>query len=242
MSLILLHLCCQHISKYSRSKSGGVGIDQEKQGIIAENLCAKLHQGMNGILNFPDLAFWSSSIGRRIHDNCVIVIPPADFTLYKLHAVIYQPADWCISKTTCCRILFRPGNHSLRGIYVCNGCTCGCRRKSCTTCISKQIQNLDRSASLADLVSKPVPVCCLLREKTGVLKAEGLQVECKPFVTNGPLFRQIKKFPLAPAFAAAVVMAVHVFPAFMALRGIPDNLRVRPDQQISAPSFQFFAL
>ena len=241
MSLILLHLCCQHISKYSRSKSGGVGIDQEKQGIITENLCAKLHKWMNGILNFPDLAFRASSIGRRIHDNCVIVITSADFTLYKLHTVIYQPADWCISKTTCCRILFRPGNHSLRSIYVCNRCTCGCCRKSCTTCISEQVQHLDRSVSLTDLVSKPVPVCCLLREKTGVLEAEWFQMERKLLVMKIPLLGQIKELPFTASLGAAVIVCVHLAPSWLCLRCIPDYLRIRTDKEIFSPSLQFLA-
>ena len=61
-------------------------------------------------------------------------------------------------------------------------------------------------------------------------------------IRNLPLLRQIKKLPFAAALAAAVIVAIHFFPAFVFFGGIPDNLRVRADQQVVPPALQFFAL
>ena len=74
-----------------------------------------------------------------------------------------------------------------------------------------------------------------------MLEAERLQIKGEISVMDGPLLGQIKKFPLAAAFLAAVVVAVLLFPAGVCPGGIPDYLRVGPDQQVFAPSFQFFS-
>ena len=75
-----------------------------------------------------------------------------------------------------------------------------------------------------------------------MLKAEGLQIEREPFVSDGPLLGQIEKFPFAAAFAAAVVVSVHLLPAFVGPGRAPAHLGVRPDQQIISPALQFFTI
>ena len=203
---------------------------------------AKLDQRMDGILYLPDFTFGPPSVGRRVHYDCIIAVASSDLTLHEFYAVIHNPADGRVGQAGRCRVFLGPAHHALGGVHVGDtGPGLGGRQGGAAG-VGKEVEDLNWPSGLPYPPAEPIPVGGLLREQPCVLKAEGLQVECKPFVTNGPLFRQIKKFPLAPAFAAAVVVAVHVFPAFMALRGIPDNLRVRPDQQISAPSFQFFAL
>ena len=71
---------------------------------------------------------------------------------------------------------------------------------------------------------KPIPVCRLLREESGVFEAEWLKLKGKAAVMDRPLFRQRKKFPLSAAFCASVIVSVGVFPALMYLFGVPDNL------------------
>ena len=44
-----------------------------------------------------------------------------------------------------------------------------------------------------------------------------------------PLLWQVEEFPFAAAFFAAVVVTVHVLPATVLLRSIPDDLRIRAD-------------
>ena len=75
-----------------------------------------------------------------------------------------------------------------------------------------------------------------------MLKAEGLQIEREPFVSDGPLLGQIEKLPLAAALAAAVVVSVHPLPALVGPGRVPDHLGVRPDQQIIPPALQFFTI
>ena len=49
-----------------------------------------------------------------------------------------------------------------------------------------------------------------------MLEAEGLQIKGEISVMDSPLLRQIKKFPLAASFLAAVVVAVLLFqPGFV---------------------------
>ena len=110
----------QHISKNCRCQTCCIRIYQEKQRLIAENLCTQLNQVMDTILNLPDLPLRSTSIRRRIHNDCIIMIPSANLTLNKLHTVIHQPADRSISQTGSNRILLRPGNHTLRSIHMSN--------------------------------------------------------------------------------------------------------------------------
>ena len=47
-------------------------------------------------------------------------------------------------------------------------------RYGSTAGVGKQVQHLDRTASLLYQVREPVPVHSLFREKTGMLEAEGL--------------------------------------------------------------------
>jgi hypothetical protein len=74
-----------------------------------------------------------------------------------------------------------------------------------------------------------------------VFEAEGFQVEGEMLIMKIPLLGKIKKLPFSAAFFASVIMGVHIFPAPAYLWGIPDNLRVRTDQDIFSPAFQFFS-
>ena len=82
-----------HVSQDSRSETGCVGVDQEKQRIVGEKLCTQLDEWVDGVFNFPDLTLWSTAVGRRVHDDRVVVIATADLALYEFHTVIDKPAD-----------------------------------------------------------------------------------------------------------------------------------------------------
>ena len=83
---------------------------------------------MNCVFNLPDLALWSTTVGRWIHDDCIVMITAADFALYEFDTVINQPADRCVAESGRNSIFFCPCNHSLGCIYVCNTCSgCGSR-------------------------------------------------------------------------------------------------------------------
>ena len=241
MAVVFLHFSCQHIGQHSWSKSGGVGVDQEKQRVIAENFGTKLHQRMNSIFDFPDFALGASSIGRRVHNDGIVVISTADLTLDEFHAVIHQPADRSICKTTCRGIFLSPCDHTLRSIHMCDRSSGSSCRKSGPTCVGKKVQNLNGSSCFTNFVAKPVPVYGLFREKSCVLEAKGFQMEGQILVMEIPLLGQIKKFPLAAALGAAVIMCIHLAPSRLCLGGIPDYLRVRTHKEIVSPSLQLLA-
>ena len=117
----------QHIGKNSRSKAGCVGIDEEEQRFLGQKLYTELNQRMNTILNLPDLSLWAAAIGRRIHDNGIIVIPPADFSFNKFYTVIHQPADRSLRQPGGHGIFLCPAYHAFGGIHMGDGSACpGC--------------------------------------------------------------------------------------------------------------------
>ena len=233
-------LCGKHVGEDRRSQPCCVGVNQIEQRLIRQKFGAELHKGVDGILNFPDLSLRSSSVGRRIHDNSVVVIAAPDFPLHKFDAVVNDPADGGIGKIGGTGIFLGPGYHSLGGIHVSDMGACLGGRQGCASGVGKQVENFYRSSGLSYLLSKPVPVRGLLRKQAGMLEAEGLQVEGQFSVADGPLLGQIEEFPLASTTVASVIMAVHPLPSLVPLRRIPDNLGIRPDKQILAPALQLF--
>ena len=172
MTAEFLQFSRKHVGQDCRCKSGGVGVDEEEQWLIAENFGTEFDQVVNTVLNFPDFTFWSSTVGRRVHDDGIVVISSADFTFYEFYAVVYQPADRGIAQSGSYGVFFCPGNHSFGCVYMgdrSTGC-CGC--ESGTACIGKKIQYFYRASGVADLIAEPVPVGSLFREKSGMFEAE----------------------------------------------------------------------
>lgn len=82
-----------HVSEYCRLQPRGVGIDQEKQGIVGEQFCGKLDQREYILLDLPDFSFGTAPVGGRIHDDAVVGIAAAELPFHKFYAVVHQPAD-----------------------------------------------------------------------------------------------------------------------------------------------------
>lgn len=57
-----------------------------------------------------------------------------------------------------------------------------------------------------------------------------------------PLLWKVEEFPLTAALAAAVVVAVGLFPALFGLGRIPDHLGIGAYQEVASPAFQLLAL
>ena len=93
MSAEFLQFRRDHVSQHSRCQTGCVGVHQEEQRIIAEQLGSQLDKRMNGVFDLPDFALRSAPVGRRVHDDSVVMIAAADLALYKFGTVIHQPAD-----------------------------------------------------------------------------------------------------------------------------------------------------
>ena len=118
---------------------------------------------------------------------------------------------------------------------------CRCGRKGGAAGVGEEVQYFDGTSGAADLLGEPVPVGGLLGKEAGVLEAERLQVEGQGAVTNLPLLRQAEKLPLSAALFAPVLVSVHVLPPAGILRGVPDDLGIRADEDVAAPSFQLLS-
>ena len=81
-TVVFFHNGSEHVSQYCWLKSCCIRINQEEQRIIGEDLCTQFYQWVNRFLNFPDFAFRSSAIRRRIHNDCIVVVAAADLTLF----------------------------------------------------------------------------------------------------------------------------------------------------------------
>lgn len=103
---------------------------------------------MDRFFYFPDFPFWSTAVGRRIHDNGIVMIAAADLTLYEFYAVIDDPADRRIAQSGRTCIFLCPGDHALGGIYVCNARSGSGSGKRSTAGIGKEVQNFDRAAGI----------------------------------------------------------------------------------------------
>ena len=87
---------------------------------------------------------------------------------------------------------------------------------------------------------KPVPVDSLFREKTGMFKTEGFQMESQGFVMNAPFVWKVKELPLTTTLTAAVIVSVQLFPLFNLPWCIPDDLRIGAQKNVFSPTLQFF--
>ena len=54
-----------HVGENRGLESGGVGVDEEKQGILGQQLCGQFDQGKHVVFNLPDLPFGTAAVGGR---------------------------------------------------------------------------------------------------------------------------------------------------------------------------------
>ena len=88
-----------------------------------------------------------------------------------------------------------------------------CCGTCCTACVCEKVENLYIFLwRVLYQLTEPVPVCRLLREETGVLETEWLQVECELFVIYGPLLWQTEEFPFSAPLVASVIVTVEFIP------------------------------
>ena len=117
-----------------------------------------------------------------------------------------------------------------------------------TAGVSEEVQYLHGSACLMDQTGEPVPIHRLLREQTGMLEAEGLQMEGQRISLTGgfllkwqgvmdrPFIRQMEELPFSAALGTSVVMTVFLLPALMIVGRLPDDLGIRTHQNIISPT------
>ena len=74
-----------------------------------------------------------------------------------------------------------------------------------------------------------------------MFKTERLQIKNEIAIGNLPSLREIEKLPGPSAFRTPVIMTVRSFPSDMCFLSLPDDLGIRPDQEIVSPSFKLFS-
>ena len=126
--------------------------------------------------------------------------------------------------------------------------SCSCGGYSGTAGVSEEVQYLHGAACLMDQTGEPVPVHSLLREQTGMLEAEGLQMEGQRISLTGgfllkrqgvmdrPFIRQMEELPFSAALGTSVVMTVFLLPALMIVGRLPDDLGIRTDENVISPT------
>ena len=113
--------------------------------------------------------------------------------------------------------------------------------QSGTTGVRKQIEHLHRPVRSADLPSHKVPVYRLLRKQSRMFKSGRANLKGQPPVSDFPFFlNQGSILPAAAARIGADISGIRLFPGRVRFGSIPDNLRVRSDQQHISPPFQLF--
>ena len=96
-------------------------------------------------------------------------------------------------------------------------------------------------SGFADLFPDEIPVGSLLRENTCVLEIHRLDIECQiVFIMDLPAFRQMMLCPVAAAGVGADITGIITLPFGSGTGGIPDDLRIRADQNLVPPTFQTF--
>ena len=117
---------------------------------------------MNCVFNLPDLALWSTTVGRWIHDDCIIGLAAPDLALNKFGAVIHDPADRPVLKPGDLRVFLCPEHHALGRINVANARARSSAGDGRTAGIGKQVQHPDGPPGFLDLLPEEIPVFLLL--------------------------------------------------------------------------------
>ncbi len=236
----------EHVGQNGWLQPCSVGVDQEEKRFFGQDFCREPDEGIDAVLDLPDLPLWPPAVRGRIHDNGVISIAAPYLALHKFHTVVHKPADRGGGEPGRGGIFLCPADHALGGVdmrHMRSGCR-GAQRSATRVCEEIEHPDLARGIlgkrTLYDR-SRPIPVDSLLGEKPCVLEAEGLEMKCEVVVTDIPLLWELEKFPLPAAVRTSVIVSVWFLPAVILSFGIPDHLGVGPYQYVLSPALELFA-
>ena len=106
-------------------KPGGVGVDEEEEGLVGQEGPAFLQQLPEVVLEAPDFARAPAAVGRRVHDDGVVAAAALHLAPDELEAVVGDVADGLVGEAAEGRVLLAPLDHALGGVDVADG---GARR------------------------------------------------------------------------------------------------------------------
>ena len=170
------------------------------------------------------------------------MITAPQFSFHEFFAIVHNVADKRRRKSAQSGIFFCLRDDSLCGIDMDDMRSGNSGGNGRATRVCKQIEHADGPAGISDQSGKPIPVYRLFREKTGVLEAHRAQQKTQFSVRYLPLLRQFIFDPTAAAGYGASVYAIRMLPRGMHGGTLPDDLRIRTDQDIIPPPFQTFAV
>ena len=118
-------------------------------------------------------------------------------------------------------------------------CPAGRSCQSCAAGIGKQVQHPYGAARRGHPFPNKVPVGRLLREYAGVLEVHGLDIKGQIVpVLDLPALRQMMVRPVSAPCRGTDIAGILLFPHRIAMRGAPDNLGVRANQDVFSPALQ----
>jgi hypothetical protein len=239
-----LHEFGEQVRDYGRGEARGVGVDEEEDGFIGEQLAALGDEFPQVILEFPHLAAGATAVSGRVHNDGVVAFAAADFAAHKLEAVVGDVADTGVGQATEVGVFAAPFDHTFGGIDVANLGPRLRRRTGRTAGVAEEVEHVDFATVLhrrLDALGTPLPVDGLLREESGVFEGGGRNPKFEPegFVVEVPRVGHLGAiFPAAAALIAAVIEAVPLLPFGAGAAG-PDDLRVGAHEGVRTPAFQF---
>ena len=231
----------EDIGQHRRRKAGGVGVEDDEQGIVTQNAGYQLHKGIEVFLQPPHLAGGAPAVGGRVHDDGVVPAAPADFAFHIFGAVVHNPADGLIFKAGGFCVVPGPLHHALCGVHMAHVGSGGGAGHGGPAGVGEEVQDVHRPAGLFDLLPGKVPVGGLLWEKAGVLEVHGANMKSQVAVAHGPALGDVFALPRTAAGAGAGIAGVRIFPALEGAGGVPDGLGVGADQQPVSPALQLLA-
>ena len=106
-----------------------------------------------------------------------------------------------------------------------------------------QVSPFDLSGGRSDSFPDKIPVRCLFRKYTGMLKVHGLDIKGQIIlIADLPMLRELVIRPVSTAGIGADIAGVIVLPFTALVGGVPDHLGIRTNQNILSPSFQTFPI
>ena len=156
---------------------------RKKQRLFAQQRAALGEQLPEVILEPPHFARAAAAVGRRVHDDRVVLAAALDFAAHEFQAVVGDVANGRVGEPAERGVFAAPFHHALGGVDVADG-RAGLRggdRRGAG--VAEEIEHGDfapRGARGFDFSAEPVPVHRLLGKEPGVLEGGGMDLEREP--------------------------------------------------------------
>src|SRR6478736_1811091 len=108
----------EQVQDDGRGEARRIGVDEEKQRPVAQDLLTLVEEAPEVVLQFPHLAGGPAAVGRRVHDDRVVLAAALELTAHELEAVVGDVADRRGGEAGEGGVLAAPLHHALGGVDV----------------------------------------------------------------------------------------------------------------------------